>query len=559
MELNFVLAGPPAGPLEPPDANTPARVDFNNTYPVDLFRLFLPALNEIPAAPNPTTPWYLERVMRRIWGLGSAINPSTAGTQTIQYDSIEGAPAYTFGTSGGTFQLRRFIRTYFKTVNCYDLAAIAQLAVTIIQDDTGADIARTKWIYCDSYGYINPGPLIGWPQFPNCNSPFFSEGEPFYPEPPENPGRRQFSNHAWIEVTPDLANPMARTVLDATHCLHAAPNDPAIGTQSRDAYLLAQTDITRGDNIRTYSMFYASLVCANPVTDRYISAYNPDSRLYQIGVTSIGTLPTFFVERREPAAKAKTTAPTLVNNAPLSPEATRTIVDAVFPGASVADSDMLVGSAGCQSLTSINAPDLPEQPLHIEISNFEESADARFIYSEHERTLREIVTHEKLLPIDSLGDESIRSTGNVTFRRNAVLLRIFLSPIPGSDIVALADKVLDIAKLLDSHVDSHAVKPGNEARPSPVLREKPKILTKVGEEFSLHLGELGEAGDVLIAELDDHGVVLPAGPGTGDGKFRLFSVGEGKAKVSLCVAHREKLTVSVTEVEVEVKGTDTVG
>jgi hypothetical protein len=189
--------------------------------------------------------------MLSIWNLGLIVNPRTAGTRPIQYESIRGAPAYIDNNLGGIFQLRRFIRTLFATVNCYDLAGMAQLAMAIIQTAPGVEILDSKWIYCDGYGFIPSGPLIGWPQYVNCNSPYFYGSLlPFYLEPPPNANRQRFANHSWIEVTNTAG---AWTVLDATHCLQAAPNAPASGTTNRTNYLAAATDPTRSPYMRTYS------------------------------------------------------------------------------------------------------------------------------------------------------------------------------------------------------------------------------------------------------------------------------------------------------------------
>ena len=240
LELNFVRFGPPRGPLVAPDVGTRSRPNFANVYPVDLFRLFFSNYNVV--IPGDPWQWYLDRTMNTIWGLGQHPNPQMGTTRLFQYEAICGAPAYIAGSRGGIFQLRRFVAGLFDSLNCYDLAAISQLAVCIIQDATGVETYDTKWIYCNNYGFIPNGPLIGWPQFQDCNSPFFSQNHlPHYPE--NDPNRQKFSNHAWIEVR----NPAGRrTVLDATHCLEATPNAPSNGTLTRPMYLGTNTDQGRG-------------------------------------------------------------------------------------------------------------------------------------------------------------------------------------------------------------------------------------------------------------------------------------------------------------------------
>ena len=196
----------------------------------------------------------MARSIRTIWELGLAVNPQTAGTRTIQYETIRGAPAYIDGSLGGVFQLRRFVRTMFATVNCYDLAGITQLAMAIIQTSAHVELFDSRWIYCNGYGFIPSGPLIGWPEYQNCNSPFFSGSRlPFYAEPPLNPLRQRFANHTWIEVTNTAGD---RTVLDPSHCLQATPNAPPSGTTTRDNYLAAATDPNRGPYVRTLCKLY---------------------------------------------------------------------------------------------------------------------------------------------------------------------------------------------------------------------------------------------------------------------------------------------------------------
>lgn len=254
LELCFVWGDYPQGPNNPPNPTVIARPDFGLSYPVDLFRLFLPSPTDLPDQTTDVLVWYLQRAMQIIWNLGLNVNPDTAGTRVLQYEAISGAPAYIETNLGGPFQLSRFINTMFGTVNCYDLAGITQLAMAIIQSSNQTEVFDSRWIFCNGFGYINPGPLIGWPQFPNCNSPFFSKGLPYYNEPPVNPNRQGFGNHAWVEVSADPSDPNNRTVLDATHCLQASPNTPASGSQTRDDYETAQIDQSRGVPVHTYGL-----------------------------------------------------------------------------------------------------------------------------------------------------------------------------------------------------------------------------------------------------------------------------------------------------------------
>jgi hypothetical protein len=90
------------------------------------------AWDELPAPTVDVRAWYFQRAMDIIWNLGLNVNPNTAGTRSIQYEAVAGEAAYVDDPFGGQFQLRRFIKTMFGTVNCYDLAGITQLAMAII-------------------------------------------------------------------------------------------------------------------------------------------------------------------------------------------------------------------------------------------------------------------------------------------------------------------------------------------------------------------------------------------------------------------------------------------
>lgn len=188
----------------------------------------------------------------------------------------------------------------------------------------------------------------------------------------------------------------------------------------------------------------------------------------------------------------------------------------------------------------------------MEISNYERLTDAVNEYNEAKQTLQTILPPNEFLPTEPLGDDAIRTACSVLFRRNAVVIRVFSYPAPGSNINQLSVMTLRISKLLDTHISSHAVRGGLEARPTPNLREDTNVSIAKGSKFSLHLDNVVDASVVRIAEVADYNVVLSASVGDVDGTYSFYAVGEGKTPVKLCVAHEKNLSVSATEVWVTV-------
>ncbi|KAF2094693.1 hypothetical protein NA57DRAFT_79865 [Rhizodiscina lignyota] len=536
LEIIFVWSGPPRGPISPPPPppNALARPDFGNVYPVDLFRLFLPSPSEFPPSSVPLLPWYLKRVVDKVWNLGLTVNTNTAGTRTIQYEAIQGQCGYITGGEGGVFQLSRFMKTFFGTVNCYDLAGIVQLAIAMIQNPNGTETFDSRWIFCRNFGYINPGPLIGWPQYPDCNSPFFAKGLPHYNEPPQSPDRQGFGFHAWIEVSPNPAYPARRTVLDATHCLQATPNSPCDGTQERTPYLQAQIDQARGKFQQLFD-------------------YNPATRTDQIGVTTIGILPNFVMEFPVSGVFANAELPNLVNNAPCDAATLSALIKHTLGSAEISDTDVTVGSAGCQVLLNVSAADTFHGLLHIDVSSFESPVDAMSTFAGRKAFLEKIICIEDRHVVQSLGNEAIRAPLIILWRRNCVVSRVFVSPDPGTNLEGIEAMLATISHSIDDHLKGNAVTPGLERRPSPALRESHKVVATVSSMITLHLDELAEAHEVLVPEVDDRSILLPSGLGKEDGTFDFYAVAKGRTKARLCAAHAKSLAVHVTEVDVIVQ------
>lgn len=147
----------------------PSRINLSPGYPIGLFRMFSPSPTEIPNDSNDILAWYIQRAMDVIWD-PTSIKP--------RYDTRYGGSYYNMTSVGGSFNLDGWINKSFPACNSYDLAAIAQLACTILVDNSGNELVDSRWVYQYPNGYINKGPLYGWVPFGgdhlNCNSPFWA-------------------------------------------------------------------------------------------------------------------------------------------------------------------------------------------------------------------------------------------------------------------------------------------------------------------------------------------------------------------------------------------------
>ncbi|KAB8265968.1 hypothetical protein BDV32DRAFT_143706 [Aspergillus pseudonomiae] len=548
LEFTFVKFGPPRGPIQPGNATTPARPDFGGEYPVDIFRLFLPKFPHHEISP----PDYLKQTMDIIWNLGQNTNPNIAASRLFQYETIRGAPAYIDSGYGGTFQLRRFVSGLFDSLNCYDLAALSQLAICIIQDENGDEVYDSKWVICHPvdpqnpipYGFIPDGPLIGWPQYPNCNSPFFSQNRLPHYNDPNDPSRQRFWNHAWVEVT----NSGRRTVLDATHCLQSNPN-PAAGEDDRSTYLKKNTDQTMPPNhppqIRA---FYQNPNVWDPPT------YN------QIGVTDVGSVPALSRAYGNPPSTTEW-VPTRINNAPCDPSSILRVVQSIWPTANIDSADWLVASHGCQVLTAFSYIRNTNNRLFVEINNLETRSDANSQYQTLRANLQTLTEPGLHLPVTDIGDEAFRTPNNLIWRRNLMCIRIFAA-LPASDPqrpTEIPRLILETAKAVDGHLVASAVSPGQEARPSPTLRISTQRTLEIGRgRFDVLLDNVSDISDVSIAEIEDHTIVKQASIGSTlvgqHGIIRFVALKLGKTDVKICVAHHRSLAISTVNIEVIVSG-----
>ena len=140
----------------------------------------------------------------------------------FQYDIEHGSMKYANGYNGGPFDLRRWVRGINKSnlVNCYDQAAIVQIALGL-----GPPDVKATWMYMVPYGFINNTYLVGYPNNP-CNNPFGKTAGNL--EVGTNDEKRTyFSNHAFVSVTDSNGN---STIVDA--CA-----GPSVGTITLEQYV----------------------------------------------------------------------------------------------------------------------------------------------------------------------------------------------------------------------------------------------------------------------------------------------------------------------------------
>ncbi|KAK6510224.1 hypothetical protein TWF481_004940 [Arthrobotrys musiformis] len=525
LELCMVKFSPPQGPLNPPNPATIARTDFGGEYPIDIFRLFLPPPEDLAGILASPLPNYLIRSMTVIWNLGLNPNPELGATRLFYYETLNGAPAYIDGYLGGTFQLTRFARGMFDSLNCYDLAGLAQAAACILQDDLGNDILSSRWIYCSPFGYINSGPLFGWPQYPTCNSPFFGNGKlPFYP--PASTDRNSFGGHAWVEVVIP-PNPLP-LVLDATHCLQASPNAPSSGTQDRAVYLNGQTDNTRGP----YSWLYAS---------------NPASRTSMIGLNGFGRVPFFLTELNSDKLGVQSD---LVNNAPCDPQSLLQLVKGLLPNASIDMDDYVVSSKGCQAVVVFSGAFSNGHRLTLEVTDANSKPVAERHFQHQREQILNGVPKDFILDSSHLGENSVRLISSIAWLRNSTRIKIMVSAKCLEKNPQTTDTLLGLSKIIDNHFNTNAVSPPEQHRPASNLTGSKAVKVSVGDKFSINIG--GLKNNLASVELSSKGIIQSLGPLNEAHEFEFYAVAAGKLTIKLCVAHRKTLALQILEVDVTV-------
>lgn len=235
------------------------RPDFDDRYPIDLFRMFLPSQWEIlDNSRKNLLSWYLNRSIEVIWNFGIKGHKEFPGRPITRYDVCSAASSYLSPISGvarqsfqpyygGLFDLRKWVGGVFSYCNGADLNALAQLACSMILDVNGKEVLDSKWIVGignpvlgrDYFGYIKSGPLFGWVEYPSCNSHIWAGGHAYYASE-ENDQRIPIYKHVWIEVmSPEKGYPV---VIDPSQCLGNTKLPPS-GELSREEYIKTKLDL----------------------------------------------------------------------------------------------------------------------------------------------------------------------------------------------------------------------------------------------------------------------------------------------------------------------------
>jgi hypothetical protein len=177
LELCWSRAPAPNGPVTATSPAQRTRVDMNPGYPILLWRLFAPNPSELPAAASQDVTSYIQRAIVRVIWNASLTRP--------KYDTRFGAPFYGVSGLGGGFNLQNWFNSTFERCNCYDVAGISQLALSMLMDGSGAELTDSHWVFHLPNGFINPGPLFRWVasggDHLRCNTPFWeSAGQYIY-------------------------------------------------------------------------------------------------------------------------------------------------------------------------------------------------------------------------------------------------------------------------------------------------------------------------------------------------------------------------------------------
>ena len=217
---------------------------FDDGYPAELLRLYIPPYNEIYGHGQNLDLAVSAYVVEQTWKYGGTCPTWLGHDQWMGYDSILGAPFFVEGHKGGDFQLSAWLGRSMQWCNCYDLAAIVQIACRLFGSSQGQEAFPSQWVYGKKFGYIPLGPLFGWDYdfSRNCNNPFWWPNQHVINLPRDDTARNPFGNHAWIEII--QSGMQTGPVLDACHSVNTnnALAGLSKGSQSRQQYHNEATD-----------------------------------------------------------------------------------------------------------------------------------------------------------------------------------------------------------------------------------------------------------------------------------------------------------------------------
>jgi len=507
-----------------------------------LWRLFVPTPTDFQQRPPAAdVVWYIQRAVAVVW------SPTL---RVPRYDTASGKAYYVGGSLGGSFKLAAWVAVTYPRCNCYDLAAIAQLAICLLMDAQGAELADSKWVFQEPNGFINPGPLFRWVAFGGdhlrCNTPFWESAHtrPYVDRSATN--RTSFGNHAWVEV---LAN---RLVVDATHALEAVTPSPPAAVQTRVQYLDATLDSGRPHGTAVTRDRQGQGDCWQ----------DPDTMLQRIGVYNPwGTTTRSHMALPEPLASE---VAAIVNRgrSPSAPEPE-------FNSAILTES----------AVRSALGVALPAPQSSLTVSRFESQLTMSFARDNETTLVATVHAHASLdasidtllnhvsgfqpRPLESvihtcahpLGAYSFRTQNGVFWVRGNLFVRLEQfsdadpPPSADSDVGALAES-------LDAYL---AREPVGTAPPGHLVLDPDSIPEHVrrGTSFAVTLkGNPGAWAEDKRAVSSDHAVVVPAGPPSDDGSFELHAVGAGEATVTIVGAEAGSLKPVTVAFDVVVEDED---
>lgn len=168
------------------------------------------------------------------------------GSHGLRYHTMGGAPHYSVGHGGGTFDLDKYLKTTSTIVNCYDQTAAVQTL-------GGALGIKGNWLFIMPFGYMEKTDLVGIGQ---CNNPFYPMTGTTPVVGVNDAGRTGFGNHAFCEVSSKIDDACA---------------GPHAGTETRAQYvdtaIAKTTDTTLYASTGTRPGTVADITVLTGVTD----------------------------------------------------------------------------------------------------------------------------------------------------------------------------------------------------------------------------------------------------------------------------------------------------
>jgi hypothetical protein len=153
MEFYWINSYAPIGRSIVPSNAARPTMDLQGVWPVELLRYFVPTIKELQSMPT--------LVEGLKWWTGTHVLGRIRKGE-FYYNAVSGASGFGMGCCGGSFDLRRLTGKGLKPCNSFDLAALLQLAMTLLQDRNGEDMFYTAWMCKAPFGFLKSSQLWGW-------------------------------------------------------------------------------------------------------------------------------------------------------------------------------------------------------------------------------------------------------------------------------------------------------------------------------------------------------------------------------------------------------------